>query len=97
MGSWFKKDPALDVQTAFNRLPDSVTPDMPPEVAALVEVKASPELFGKSFEEIERHGGLSEVIAYLEANASRNATPAPSVFAEQPPLHHTQLSAPGLR
>lgn len=95
MGSWFKKAPALDVQIAFNRLPDSVTPDMPPEVAALVEVKASRELFEKSFEEIEQHSGLSEVMAYLEAHPPEAKQPAP--VAEGHPVHHTYLSAPGLR
>ena len=61
LAGWFDRKPALDAQAAFNALPNSVTPDMPPEVAALVEVKASPKLFDKSFAEIERHGGLHEV------------------------------------
>jgi hypothetical protein len=38
---------------------------MPPEVAALAEVKASRELFEKSFVEIEQHDGfLTEVSMY---------------------------------
>ncbi len=40
---------------------------MPPEVADLVEVKKSQKLFEKSFAEIERHSGLHEVRAYIEA------------------------------
>ena len=95
LGSWFKKDPALDVQTAFASLPDSVTPDMPPEVAALVEVKAVPELFRKSFAEIEQHGGLSEVAAYLANHPPEAEQPTP--VAENHPVHYVRLSAPGVR
>lgn len=95
MGSLFKKDPVLDVHVAFNSLPDSVTPDMPPEVAALVEVKTSRGLFEKSFAEIKRHGGLPEVAAYLENHTPEAEQPTP--VAEGHPVHHTYLSAPGLR
>lgn len=83
--------PVLDMQTAFNALPNNVTPDMPPEVAALVEVKASRELFEKNFAEIESYGGLSEVQAYIEAHPlevkpkapvpENISIPAPHLFA----------------
>ncbi len=91
---WFDDDPVLDVQIAFNALPNTVAPGMPPEVVALVEVKSSQEIFERSFAEIESHGGLPEVQAYIEAhpqNAEHNA-PTP----ENPIMHYAHAAAPGL-
>ena len=93
LAEWFDRKPALDAQAAFNALPNSVTPDMPPEVAALVEVKTSRELFKKSFAEIERHGGLSEVQAYIEAHPPKAKLETASL--ERSPMHHIHLPVPG--
>lgn len=95
LAGWFDGKPALDARTIFNALPDSVTPDMPPEVAALVEVKASPELFEKSFAEIEQHGSLPEVRAYIEAHPPEAKQSVP--IAENHPVHYAHSPAPGLR
>ncbi|UJP03684.1 MAG: hypothetical protein LZF85_04330, partial [Nitrosomonas sp.] len=35
LSGWFDRKPSPDAQAAFNALPNSVSPDMPPEVAAL--------------------------------------------------------------
>ncbi len=93
LASQFDDKPVLDARTAFASLPDRVTSDMPPEVAALVEVKAVPELFRKSFAEIERHSGLPEVLAYIEAHPPETEQPAP--VAESHPVHYMHLPAPG--
>lgn len=95
LSGWFDRKPALNMQAAFSALPDSVTPDMPPEVAALVEVKASKKLFEKNFAEVESHGGLSEVRAYIEAH-SPEAKQLVSV-PESSPISSHRLLAPGLR
>jgi hypothetical protein len=94
LASWFDGDPELDVQVAFASLPDRVTPDMPPEVAALVEVKASQTLFEQRFAEIEEHDGLPEVLAYIEAHPqdSEHSSPAP----EKQSMHYAHLPAPGM-
>lgn len=92
---WFDRKPALDAQAAFNALPNSVTPDMPPEVAALVEVKSSRKLFEKSFAEVESHGGLSEVQAYIEAHSPEAKQLVPVL--ESNPISSPRLLAPGLR
>lgn len=97
LASQFDDKPALDAQTAFSNLPDSVTLDMPPEVAALIEVKASPELFEKNFAEIEQHGGLPEVAAYIEAHPPGAGQQQPAPVAEGHPVHYTHLPAPGGR
>jgi hypothetical protein len=68
---------------------------MPPEVAALVEVKASRELFEKSFAEIDRHGGLSEVQAYIYANPPETKQPSP--VAENHTVRYIHSPVPGLR
>ncbi|SEN38879.1 RelA/SpoT domain-containing protein [Nitrosomonas marina] len=94
LASWFDDDPVLDVQVAFASLPDRVTPDMPPEVAALVEVKASQMLFKQRFAEIEEHDGLPEVLAYIEAHPLEVEQKMPA--AEERPAHYTHLPAPGL-
>ncbi len=60
------KKPELDMQTAFNKLPNAVKQDMPPEVASLIEIKKSPALFEKQFKELKAHGGLDEVAGYIE-------------------------------
>ncbi len=86
--------PPLDIQTAYDNLPDKSTEDMPPEVAALVEAKASQELFEKSFAEIERYGGLPEIMAYIKAHPLETKQPAP--VAEDRPVHYVYLPAPGL-
>ncbi len=93
LASWFDDDPALDVQTAYARLPDTVTADMPPEVAALVEVKASLELFQTRFSEIEDHGSLSEVVAYIESHPQEAKPSAPD--PENQTLHYVHSTAPG--
>lgn len=95
LASWFDNDPALDVQTAYARLPDTVTADMPPEVAALVEVKASLELFQTRFSEIEDHGSLPEVVAYIEAHP-QEAKPSAPDSENQTFLHYAHSTAPGL-
>jgi hypothetical protein len=94
LASWFDDDPVFDVQVAFASLPDRVTPDMPPEVAALVEVKASQTLFEQRFAEIEEHEGLPEVLAYIEAHPqdSEHSSPAP----EKQSMHYAHLPAPGM-
>ena len=61
-------EPPLDMQSAYARLPDTATPDMPPEVASLVEVKASPQLFQEQFEALAGYDALSEVATYIENN-----------------------------
>ena len=91
--SWFDKSPALDVQVAFKALPDFATPDMPPEVAALVEVKASPELFEKRFAEIKEHGGLPEVVAYLESHPEHAKQKSPDVKDQS--LNYAHSFSPG--
>jgi hypothetical protein len=95
LAGWFARKPALDAQAAFNALPNSVTPDMPPEVAALVEVKSSRKLFEKSFAEVESHGGLSEVQAYIEAHSPEAKQLAPVL--ESNPISSPRPLAPGLR
>jgi len=94
LASWFDGDPELDVQVAFASLPDRVTPDMPPEVAALVEVKASQTLFEQRFAEIAEHDGLPEVLAYIEAHPqdTEHSAPAP----EKQSMHYAHLPAPGM-
>lgn len=91
----FDNKPAPDVQAAFRALPDSVTPDMPPEVTALVEVKASRTLFEKNFAEIKEHGGLSEVLAYIEANPQGAKTKTP--ILEEQPLYYIHGTVPSFR
>ncbi len=78
LASWF--DDELDISTALEKLPSAVTPDMPPEVAALIEVKSSTELFEKQFDELEETGSLSEVSKYLD---KMQDTPAPQISAPQ--------------
>ncbi len=95
LAGWFDRKPALDAQAAFNALPNSVTPDMPPEVAALIEVKASRELFEKSFTEIKRHGGLHEVQAYIK-NHPQN-TERKALVSEERSIHYSHLPMPRLR
>lgn len=95
LSGWFDRKPALDAQAAFNALPNSVTPDMPPEVAALVEVKASPELFEKNFAEIKRHGGLHEVQAYIKDHPQSAEHKA--LVSEGRSIHYPHLPMPGLR
>lgn len=94
LASWSGSKPALDAQAFFRILPDNVAPDMPPEVAALVEVKGSRALFEKSFAEIERHGGLPELLAYIEAHPPKAGQPAP--VAENHTVHYVHLPAPGM-
>ena len=91
--SWFDKSPALDVQVALKALPDFATPDMPPEVAALVEVKASPELFEKRFAEIKEHGGLPEVVAYIESHPEHEKQKSPD--AQDQSLNYAHSFSPG--
>ncbi|MBL8496804.1 hypothetical protein ABF87_09160 [Nitrosomonas sp. JL21] len=95
LAGWFDEKPVLDAGAAFNALPGNVKPDMPPEVAALVEVKASRELFEKSFAEIEQHGGLSEVQAYIEAHPLEARQPVLAVGNH--PVHYVHSPVPGLR
>lgn len=90
--SWFDKSPALDAQIAFKALPDFATPDMPPEVAALVEVKASPELFEKRFAEIKEHGGLPEVVAYIENHPEHTKQKSPD--AQDQSLNYAHSFSP---
>ncbi|SER80733.1 hypothetical protein SAMN05421690_10845 [Nitrosomonas sp. Nm51] len=94
LASWFDDDPAFDVQVAFASLPDRVTPDMPPEVVAPVEVKASQTLFEQRFAEIEEHEGLPEVLAYIEAHPqdAEHSSPTP----EKQSMHYAHLPAPGM-
>lgn len=92
--SLFEDDPAFDIQLAFESLPDTVAPDMPPEVSALVEVKASPELFEQRFGEIEEHGGLPEVLAYIETRSQN--TEQDALAPEDRPAHHAHSLTPGL-
>lgn len=66
---------------------------MPPEVAALVEVKASRELFAKHFAEIEKHGGLHEVQAYIKAHPPKAALETAPL--ERHSMHYIHLPAPG--
>lgn len=94
LASWFDDDPVLDVQVAFASLPNHVTSDMPPEVAALVEVKASQTLFEQRFAEIEDHGSLPEVLAYIEAHPLEVEQKMPA--AEERPAHYAHLPAPGM-
>lgn len=95
LGMWFDSKPVLDMQATFNALPNNVTPDMPPEVAALVEVKASPKLFEKNFAEIESHGSLPEVQAYIEAHPPEIKQPVP--VTGNYPVPYVHSPAPGLR
>jgi len=95
LAGWFDGKPALDAHAAFNALPNSVTPDMPPEVAALVEVKASSKLFEKSFAEIERHGGLHEVQAYIKDHPQN--TEHKALVSEERSIPYSHLPMPGLR
>ncbi len=95
LAGWFDRKPALNAQAAFNALPNSVTPDMPPEVAALVEVKASQKLFEKNFAEIERHGGLPEVLAYIKDHPQNVEHKA--FVSEERSIHYSHLPMPGLR
>ncbi len=95
LAGWFDRKPALNAQAAFNALPNSVTPDMPPEVAALIEVKASQKLFEKNFAEIERHGGLPEVQAYIKDHPQNAGHKA--FVSEERSIHYSHLPMPGLR
>jgi hypothetical protein len=95
LAGWFDRKPALDAQAAFNALPNSVTPDMPPEVAALVEVKASRELFTKHFAEIEKHGGLHEVHAYIKDHPQN--TEHKALVSEERSIPYSHLPMPGLQ
>jgi hypothetical protein len=85
LASWPGDKQALDAQAAFRILPDNVAPDMPPEVAALVEVKGSRTLFEKSFAEIERHGGLPELQAYIEAHPQDTGQKVPPAVSSPSP------------
>ncbi len=69
----------LDSQTAYQKLPSRVTHDMPPEVAALVEVRGSKPLFERQFNELKEHGGLGEVASYIEQNHHQAEIGMPSV------------------
>ena len=93
LSGWFDHKPALDAQAAFNALPDIVMPGMPPEVAALVEVKASREIFEKHFAEIEQYGGLPEVVAYIEVHPPKVLLETAPL--ERSPMHYIHLPAPG--
>lgn len=95
LSGWLDRKPALNMQAAFSALPDSVTSDMPPEVAALVEVKASRALFAKHFAEVEQHGGLPEVQAYIDANLPETKQPSP--VAENHTVRYIHSPVPGLR
>jgi len=95
LAGWFDGKPALDAQAAFNALPDSVMLDMPPEVAALVEVKASRKIFEKRFAEIEQYGGLPEVVAYIYRSPSEGRTGNDPL--ERNPMRYIHLPAPGSR
>lgn len=85
---WLRVDESvkLDLQTAFRKLPNKARDDMPPEVAALVEVKASKTLFERQFNELKEHGGLDEVQGYIEKNHLQLESDMPSVsgFANRP-------------
>lgn len=80
------KKPELDMQTAFNKLPNAVKPDMPPEVTSLIEVKKSPALFEKQFKELKVHGGLDEVASYIEKHPLP-ATPVHTPVASHAAVH----------
>lgn len=95
VAAWFDHKPALSMHAAFSALPNSVASDMPPEVAALVEVKASRALFAKHFAEVEQHGGLPEVQAYIDANLPETKQPSP--VAENHPVRYIHSPVPGLR
>lgn len=73
----------LDMQTAYQKLPSKMTHDMPPEVAALVEVKASQPLFARQFNELREQGSLSEVQDYIEKH-SHQAVPLVDRSVNQP-------------
>ncbi len=61
-------EPPIDLTAVFNGLPNTVTDDMPPEVQALIEVKASSILFEKQYEDLKEQGSLSAVEEYMKDN-----------------------------
>lgn len=79
----------MDSKEVHTMLPDGVSPGMPPEVEALVEVKGSKELFEQSFNEIKESGGLDEVTAYIEGNPPETPMQSPEII--QPTLQQQPL------
>lgn len=85
----------IDMQTAYTNLPDTVTPEMSPEVSALVEVKSIRPLFEKQFEELREQGSLPEVAAYIAANPIEHA--AEVAFTQDITSSPNVIQAAGLR
>ncbi|MCK5284047.1 MAG: hypothetical protein KAJ86_00525 [Alphaproteobacteria bacterium] len=61
-------EPPINLTTVFNGLPNIITDNMPPEVQALIEVKANSILFEKQFEDLKEYGSLPIVAEYIKNN-----------------------------
>ena len=62
--------PSMHLTAVFNKLPNTVTDDMPPEVQSLIEVKANSDLFARQYEDLKAQGGLEVVAKYMADNPS---------------------------
>lgn len=91
--NWFNKNAnpdetpsKLTPEQVYKALPEKSTPDMPPEIQSLIEVKASPKRFQQTFEDLRKQKSLDEVEKYINnnANADIEATAAETLIANRP-------------
>ncbi|MEW7988300.1 MAG: zeta toxin family protein [Candidatus Thiodiazotropha sp.] len=78
---------AIDLTAVFNGLPNTITDDMPPEVQALIEVKANSILFERQYEDLKEQGSLSAVTEYMDKNPIK--TEVAHAYEDRPAVQNT--------